>query len=392
MIQREEHPPSEDVAAAEVIQVRTKVTDLSISCHTEREKDNAIASSDGSDCTASPLPPAASPDDSHLRLAMVLAAQGRHQEALQALAQELAANPTHVDALSLQGTCLAAMGNWAQAVAAFASALAANPSDVRSLLGYAGLLKDGGQLEEAIVLLERAQEEVASFLDGASDDENSPTSGSQQGTAATAELEALGAQVSHALAMSLTDLGTRLKLSGKNTWRERYDAALRACPSYAPAHYNLGVAAAEAGDAKVALQRYTKAVQLEPRYVEAWCNMGIIHKNEVSLAVKHNLISTLPSCMGAIVAGALFMSRKYFIRIYGFISRCRVDFPKPSQPTNVPSQPPQLTSSWSPTWPRHSPSRAQRSKQVATLLPGSKPTSAPSPCAPNTLKPCTTSG
>lgn len=60
-----------------------------------------------------------------------------------------------------------------------------------------------------------------------------------------------------------------------------YRKAVKVCPSYAPAHYNLGVAAGEAGDLEAAKAHYQQAVLLEPRYAEAHCNLGVIHKAQV---------------------------------------------------------------------------------------------------------------
>ena len=60
-----------------------------------------------------------------------------------------------------------------------------------------------------------------------------------------------------------------------------YHRAMAVCPSYAPAHYNLGVAAAERGDTEAALEHYGEAVRLEPRYAEAHCNMGVLYKAQV---------------------------------------------------------------------------------------------------------------
>ena len=87
--------------------------------------------------------------------------------------------------------------------------------------------------------------------------------------------------------------GTQLKLQGTSAppaattssssrrWSDLYHQAVAVCPSYAPAHYNLGVAAAERGDTEAALEHYGEAVRLEPRYAEAHCNMGVLYKAQV---------------------------------------------------------------------------------------------------------------
>ena len=53
------------------------------------------------------------------------------------------------------------------------------------------------------------------------------------------------------------------------------------CPSHAPAHYNLGVAAGEDGRDEDALQHYKRAIEIHPNYVEALCNTGVILEKKV---------------------------------------------------------------------------------------------------------------
>ena len=89
-----------------------------------------------------------------------------------------------------------------------------------------------------------------------------------------------------------------MKLAGGQGWAAYYDRALAACPAYAPAHYNRGVAAAEAGDAEGALAHYAAAVALEPRYAEAHCNAGVLHKAAVRW-----LGSSTHACMQPAAAG-----------------------------------------------------------------------------------------
>lgn len=80
--------------------------------------------------------------------------------------------------------------------------------------------------------------------------------------------------------MVLTDIGTQRKLAAQSGWQRHYEQAVALCPTYAPARYNLGVAAAEAGRIGEAIEHYCKAVELAPGYAEAWCNMGVMHKQQ----------------------------------------------------------------------------------------------------------------
>lgn len=88
--------------------------------------------------------------------------------------------------------------------------------------------------------------------------------------------------------------GTQVKLAGGSRWAQHYQRAAAVCPTYAPTHYNLGVAAAEAGDSEAALKHYARAVELEPRYAEAHCNVGVIHKAQASGSAHGLLMSYKP--------------------------------------------------------------------------------------------------
>jgi len=80
--------------------------------------------------------------------------------------------------------------------------------------------------------------------------------------------------------VTLTDYGTRLKLSGNlDDAMNKYVEATHVNSSYAPAYYNIGVIYSELGQYQDALNGYQAALQRNPRYVEAFCNIGVIYKN-----------------------------------------------------------------------------------------------------------------
>ncbi|KAL4452759.1 hypothetical protein ABPG75_008421 [Micractinium tetrahymenae] len=105
--------------------------------------------------------------------------------------------------------------------------------------------------------------------------------------------------VRQALAVVLTDIGTQRKLAGQSGWQQLYEQAVAVCPTYAPAHYNKGVAAAEAGRVDEAISHYATAVALAPRYAEAWCNMGVMRKQqgrlEEAIAAYEQALSAAPN-------------------------------------------------------------------------------------------------
>lgn len=242
-----------------------RIVDLTIDC--DRESDSPSynlarvnSSSNGSENTAAlaGLEKDGGNDmETKLQTAKRLVMQGRREEALLILDRILSRDPNHVDALCCQGKCLSELGQKAHALAAFAGALSVDPTHTDSLI-YCGILnKDIGNTERAMEMIRKAYDSI------------------EEG-----EQEVKG-NAGSTLATVLTDIATEKKLQGGPGWKEMYLEAIQICPSHAPSHYNLGVAAAECGEDDEALQHFTKAVALHPSYVEALCNMGVIMQKKV---------------------------------------------------------------------------------------------------------------
>ena len=266
-----------------------------------------------------------------------LLSQARAIEAFDLLRPILARYPQDPDVLCLQASCFTVLraaggggggvtGGGAsgvvtttpQALAAYAGALCADPNHVRALLGCAALHKESGMLNESLQLLERAYDVVQQQKkrrgegghdnnthdnsddgnenddddDGDRDDPSSPlhtttTTTIPHRTTCTYN-EQDEAEIGRALAVVLTDLGTQSKITSNATntndtdphWKQLYERAVRVSPTYAPAHYNLGVAAGEQGNVEAAMAHYRQATQLEPRYAEAWCNLGVLLRSQ----------------------------------------------------------------------------------------------------------------
>eukprot|EP01103_Thecamoeba_quadrilineata_P013485 TRINITY_DN3765_c0_g1_i2.p1 TRINITY_DN3765_c0_g1~~TRINITY_DN3765_c0_g1_i2.p1 ORF type:complete len:627 (+),score=73.09 TRINITY_DN3765_c0_g1_i2:157-2037(+) len=82
------------------------------------------------------------------------------------------------------------------------------------------------------------------------------------------------------LEVELTELGTRLKLSGQvEEGLSKYFEALRVNANYPPVYYNIGVIYSEQGDYPQALKFYHTALVMNSLYVEAYSNIGVIYKN-----------------------------------------------------------------------------------------------------------------
>jgi Flp pilus assembly protein TadD len=56
----------------------------------------------------------------------------------------------------------------------------------------------------------------------------------------------------------------------------------------------MGVALGESGSPKRAMEQYRQAVALQPRYPEAHCNMGVIHKQQVCIDTRAYITTYQP--------------------------------------------------------------------------------------------------
>ncbi|KAK9823008.1 hypothetical protein WJX81_006345 [Elliptochloris bilobata] len=175
------------------------------------------------------------------------------------------------DAACVRGRCMAALGNSAEAYVALMAALAAEPGHAGALLELGSLYRVSGLLPEAAAVLRG----VAAAQPG-----DAPTQ--------------------HALAVVLTDLGTQMKLAGRVAEGvAHYEEAVVACPSYAPAFYNIGVVHSEARDFANAKTFYERAIEASPSYAEAHCNLGVIHRDagrlEAAVACYEAALAAAPS-------------------------------------------------------------------------------------------------
>lgn len=252
-----------------------RIIDLSIECNTkvDQEEDEKATSmtctntvdsySDISENTGGPR--ATSRNPCSTSVAWKLCMQERYSECLRLLDEEgllhcpRAGQEMQVDVLCLQGIChFEGHGHRAHALACFAGALARDPMHMRSLMYYAVLQKEAKKFDVAVEMIEKAYSAVCMT--------NATTDGCFRPSKE---------DVCHAYANILTDAATQDKLQGKDGWEEKYRKSIEVCPRHAPAHYNLGVAAAEADDMDKALEWYQRAVEIHPAYVEALCNMGV---------------------------------------------------------------------------------------------------------------------
>jgi len=207
-------------------------------------------SSSSSSSSSSPL----------LRVAESLYAQKRVDECLRVLVSADSLLGSHPDGLFLKALCcLEVPGQGGASLGLLQRALSVDPGHVRSLTTLAEVKKGMGEFEVALETIERAYRAVRIGQ------------GCDEDTAGT---------VRSAYAGILVEAGTAEKVAGGDSWERKYVKALEVCPEYAPALYNMGVAAFEAGDVRGALELYRRAVEVHPGYVEALCNMGVVLQHE----------------------------------------------------------------------------------------------------------------
>jgi len=202
--------------------------------------------------------------DLKLRVAWSLKNHGRVEECMEILEKVVVRNPKNADALYLQGACLCDLGRKANALASVAGALAIEPDHHDALILCSRLMKDVGKLDKSLEMIEKA------FL-LASERKAEDDGESTRALCSTTSI----------YAAFLTDIATADKLQNRDGWLEKYQKVVDICPSHAPAHYNLGVAAGEDGRDEDALQHYKRAIEIHPNYVEALCNTGVILEKKV---------------------------------------------------------------------------------------------------------------
>jgi predicted TPR repeat methyltransferase len=196
-----------------------------------------------------------------LLLAEARLANGDEDAALTTIDEVLAGEPAQPDAQEMRGTILRHQGRLAESIAAFEQALATRPAFVSALSNLGGTLIETGEPQRAIPLLRQALEQEPEHLPAARN----------LGMA----LDAIGAQDAAAhLFAALAESGddeALLALGQLDLRRGRTDDAARSFataiarqPRSVRAHFGLGEALREAGDATGAADSYRICLRLDP--------------------------------------------------------------------------------------------------------------------------------
>ena len=171
------------------------------------------------------------PDDADPRcnLANILATRGRFDEAVAHYRKALAAQPDFAKAHCDLGALLARLGRLDEALAHYQAALQIDPHDAGLYLQLGDLLATQGRLDEAIAHFQRA-------LEISPDDANAQN-----------------------------NLGLALQAQGRmDAAMTHFRRALEIQPDNAEAHYNVGVALAERGRFHDAIAHCRQALKIKP--------------------------------------------------------------------------------------------------------------------------------
>ncbi|MDQ7088031.1 MAG: tetratricopeptide repeat protein [Acidobacteriota bacterium] len=179
--------------------------------------------------------------DVHLRLGDALARTGRHDEAIEHYEQAIEVNPLYVHARVRLGFAHLEKGDFEAARQAFREADQARRARAEQSLKSAEEALGRGQPEEAAAIYNDVfQENLARFKQ---------------------ELEE---GLNHLRMERWEDAVTHL------------ETAAELCPRYADVHNYLGVALAEQGRHKPAVQAFLASVKINPEYLVAWLNLAFV--------------------------------------------------------------------------------------------------------------------
>ena len=178
--------------------------------------------------------------DAHHVLGVILAAQGKNDEALTSYNRALMVQPKHADALSNRGNVLKELRRFDEALASYNSALAVKPNYAAALNNRGVTLHILARFDEALASFDRALASESNFAD------------------------------------ALCNRGNTLNsLRRFDEALETYDAAIALRPGLVEAHCNRGNTLRELKRYDEALVAYDRALASRPNLVEALSNRGI---------------------------------------------------------------------------------------------------------------------
>jgi len=209
----------------------------------------------------------------HNNLGNAFASQGKIKEAINQYSESLRLRPDYAEAHSNLGNVLASQGKFAEAIDHYSEALQSEPDYVEAHINLANVLASQGKFDQAI---DHYSEALRSKPDHGAAHYNLGNVLARQGRfqeAISHYREVLRIEPDQAEAHN--NLGNLLEAQGKfDEAAGHYAQVLRLKPDQAEPHNNLANALASQGKFAQAIDHYTEALRLKPDYAEAHNNLA----------------------------------------------------------------------------------------------------------------------
>ena len=209
----------------------------------------------------------------HNNLGNALARLGRYEEAMNHYKESLRLRPDYAEAHSNLGNVLASQGKFPEAIYQYSEALRSEPDYVEAHINLANVLASQGKFDEAMNHYEEALRSKPDYAEAHYNLGNVLAAQGRFQEAIRHYKEVLRLKPYHAEAHN--NLGNLLEAQGKfHEAADHYAQALRLKPDYAEAHINLANTLASQGKFAQAIDHYTEALRLKPDNAEAHNNLA----------------------------------------------------------------------------------------------------------------------
>ena len=224
----------------------------------------------------------------HNNLGNALAGQGRTQEAIAHYTEALRINPNYGFAHNNLANVLFRQGRSQEAAAHYTEALRINPNDAHAHKNLANVLLRQGRTHEAMAHYTRALRINPNDADARNNLGNALARQGRTQEAAVHYTEAL--RINPNFADARNNLGNALARQGRvQEAAVHYTEALRINPNDAHAHNNLGNALDDLGRTQEAIAHYSEALRIDPNFAGAHYNLGnaLSNQGRIEEAISH---------------------------------------------------------------------------------------------------------